>query len=403
MSKTPRRTKSNITEKTNSQIPQVPSIPNDELSLLNKTNFIVITSAIAQEYLNVVKSIGQKAYFADEVIALFIRSLEDDVDIGTRRIIVKILGYLKNYQEEIFPFLVDIFQKNLEVYKSNFENTINYYAAMSMLNFPDLLEDAKEVFLHSLRDSKDEFIRFLAVNILGTKFSDMAKELKSIFKKIMREDKSQMVRIQAWQRFVGLASSDEVKQEQLELKREITYTSILEVLNNIQPGLQVAISRIIDLSDKYYFERAEELRKFGIELLKLPDETYIELIQEILDNKHITGKYFDYEQIFVRDQLTNKPIISLISLSKEYLCYYCGSPVQKTDKKCSECDNEILKCIVCKLPISFGEEVGSCKLCEVNGHFAHFHESVKISGKCPSCLQKLTIDGIIPNLSLPKN
>ena len=76
------------------------------------------------------------------------------------------------------------------------------------------------------------------------------------------------------------------------------------------------------------------------------------------------------------------------------VCYYCMSPISKTQKICSNCNKETLKCSVCKLPISQNQEIGQCPLCESKAHLTHLFEWLKTQGKCPICLQKITIDSI---------
>jgi len=51
--------------------------------------------------------------------------------------------------------------------------------------------------------------------------------------------------------------------------------------------------------------------------------------------------------------------------------------------------------VVCKLPISFDEEVGKCSLCEAKGHLVHMEEWVKTQGKCPYCQQELPLQDVI--------
>ena len=80
---------------------------------------------------------------------------------------------------------------------------------------------------------------------------------------------------------------------------------------------------------------------------------------------------------------------------KYYSCYNCGFPIERTTEICPECKNLIDKCDVCKLPISFGDSIGKCPLCETTGHLIHMQEWVKTQGKCPVCIQKITVDDII--------
>lgn len=76
------------------------------------------------------------------------------------------------------------------------------------------------------------------------------------------------------------------------------------------------------------------------------------------------------------------------------VCYYCGNSIAKTQKICTNCKKKILKCSVCKLPISQNQEIGQCPLCDSKAHLTHLFEWLKTQGKCPICLQSITIDSI---------
>jgi hypothetical protein len=116
---------------------------------------------------------------------------------------------------------------------------------------------------------------------------------------------------------------------------------------------------------------------------------------ELIESNQITGEYFELEQVFVRKE-TKDTSIRPVSFTKQYICYHCGNPIEKDAKTCSSCNSEVLRCSVCKLPISFGEEVGKCSLCETKAHLVHMQEWVKTQGKCPVCQKKLPVEGIVP-------
>jgi len=89
-------------------------------------------------------------------------------------------------------------------------------------------------------------------------------------------------------------------------------------------------------------------------------------------------------------------VVQSLDQVKHNTCFHCGYPLESDTKTCPECKKKQLFCTVCKLPISFGEEIGKCSLCEAQGHIAHMQEWVKIQGKCPKCLQFLPVEGIVP-------
>ncbi|NHK31090.1 MAG: hypothetical protein FK730_07040 [Asgard group archaeon] len=86
---------------------------------------------------------------------------------------------------------------------------------------------------------------------------------------------------------------------------------------------------------------------------------------------------------------------AIYSESKHQTCYWCGYPLDKHGEYCPDCGKEVFRCTVCKLPISFGDEIGKCRLCESKGHFTHLFEWVKTKGSCPHCLQNISTDAII--------
>jgi len=94
-------------------------------------------------------------------------------------------------------------------------------------------------------------------------------------------------------------------------------------------------------------------------------------------------------------------VVQSLDQVKHNTCFHCGYPLERDIETCPECKKKQLFCTVCKLPISFGEEIGKCSLCEAQGHIAHMLEWVKTQGKCPKCLQSLPVEGIVPE-ELPK-
>ncbi len=84
------------------------------------------------------------------------------------------------------------------------------------------------------------------------------------------------------------------------------------------------------------------------------------------------------------------------AMSKFYSCYSCGYPIDKDSIVCNDCGEEVIRCTICKLPISLGDSVGKCSLCDSLGHLDHLQEWVEDKKKCPHCLQEIPPDSIIP-------
>lgn len=79
-----------------------------------------------------------------------------------------------------------------------------------------------------------------------------------------------------------------------------------------------------------------------------------------------------------------------------YSCRHCGYPIDKDSIMCEDCGEEVLRCVVCKLPVSLGDGIGQCSLCQAQGHIDHMQEWVSEKNKCPYCLQEMPIESIIP-------
>jgi len=159
-------------------------------------------------------------------------------------------------------------------------------------------------------------------------------------------------------------------------EKDSAYPRILEFLSKVRSNIPVTLPRIA---------------KF----VNFPDERMESLLKNLVEDNPALGEYLTLEQVFIRKENTE---VLLHNLKERYsTCYYCGNPFESVDlTHCSSCEKEIQKCIVCKLPISFGEDAGKCSLCEAIAHLNHFEEWLKTQGKCPQCLQKLPVEGIVP-------
>ncbi len=122
-----------------------------------------------------------------------------------------------------------------------------------------------------------------------------------------------------------------------------------------------------------------------------------QLFEKLIQWQEVLPFKIDGEFIEVKDtaDFTQSVKEKIAEMSKYYTCYQCGFPIESTSQICPDCKSDIIKCAVCKLPISFGDEIGSCVLCEAKGHLTHMQEWLKTQGKCPVCLQKLPVEGLM--------
>ncbi|MBD3192567.1 MAG: hypothetical protein GF308_18145 [Candidatus Heimdallarchaeota archaeon] len=184
--------------------------------------------------------------------------------------------------------------------------------------------------------------------------------------------------------WIALGINSELQREQEE-KEAQAYQKLQEVaaeylrksLPTLPPGISVELTRIAS----FY---------------KLEKEDAEKLLQELLVEQPELGEYVELAQVFIRSKAKEEPHFISEPMFQEhfhrYTCSKCGSPLTKEEERCSECGTEVLRYIVCKLPVSFGERVGKCSQCGGEGHLTHFQEWRKTEGKCPRCLQELIIE-----------
>lgn len=157
--------------------------------------------------------------------------------------------------------------------------------------------------------------------------------------------------------------------------KDSAYPIIVEFLSTVRPNIDIALHRIV-------------------KIVEFPEKRMHELLVQLVEEYPGIGEYLNLEQVFIRKQDSDGIFREL--KAKYSTCYNCGMPVDATDlSNCPNCDNEIIECNLCKSPISYGEELGQCSLCEVFGHLKHLEEWVKKHGICPTCLQEISLQGVI--------
>ncbi len=338
-------------------------------------------------WLKVEKTVVQEK--VAETFPFFREKLLSGDDKEVLKVIIEFFGKL-TFLDDTYDFLIELFLSG--------EEPISYYAADAMVNFDEKRDETKKLFFETLRESKNEFLRFTVISILSRRFKRLySDEIKRITKKITREDKSVRVRQAAWKAFQNCATKEEVDQEITQIRKEALYMSLFEILNQLRPEIPVSLSRIISLTKDLAVEKAKGiLERASTKQFEYSQKHFVELISDILSQKSLEGEYLELEQVFIRASEDDHPVVKPIAISKEYICYYCGYPIENESKNCLSCNKAVEICMVCKLPISFGEEAGKCSLCEAKGHMAHFQEWVKVKGKCPTCMKDLPIEGIVP-------
>ena len=155
------------------------------------------------------------------------------------------------------------------------------------------------------------------------------------------------------------------------------YSAVLKIIQQIRPNIQVTLPRIAELA-------------------KTPKKYVAEVILSILERKPALGEFMSLEQVFIRKEDTDEIIDDLISNPipryGHFHCPNCQEIIEdRSANTCPSCGEAVLRCIVCKLPISSDDGIGKCSQCEGLAHLSHLQEWVKVNGTCPSCLQKTEV------------
>ncbi|MHA1556105.1 MAG: hypothetical protein ACTSPM_04140, partial [Candidatus Heimdallarchaeota archaeon] len=165
----------------------------------------------------------------------------------------------------------------------------------------------------------------------------------------------------------------------------------------------------INANEKKLLEKFESILKMteSVEISDVAKSLAIsepQLFEKLIQWQDVLPFKIDGDFIEVKNatDFTQSVREKIAEISKYYSCYQCGFPIESTSQTCPDCKSDIIKCAVCKLPISFGDEIGSCVLCETKGHLTHMQEWLKTQGKCPVCLQKLPAEGLMQKKTEPK-
>ncbi|MGC9781292.1 MAG: hypothetical protein HZR80_18770 [Candidatus Heimdallarchaeota archaeon] len=293
----------------------------------------------------------------------------------------------KTMYPEIYEALKVIFLEGID------DHYLSITAGKYMMYFYEKLEETKKLFVEQLQSEK-EHNRLLGLKVISiwNKETRLDWDYIPMFMQIAKEDKSPKVRSLAWSH-----SSRRGTEYPLQfIVDDVLYSSLYDVLGKFQPNIQVPLTRIIELTEHLPLQKIKELiENFQLNKIAISKEQYKEAIKKLLESKQIVGEYFNLEQVFVRKESKDLPL-KPVSFSKEHLCFNCGNPLEDISKNCPSCNQEVLKCNVCKLPVNFGQEIGRCTYCESVGHLTHLQEWVKIKGKCPTCQKKLQLEEVVP-------
>jgi len=338
---------------------------------------------------------------------------KNEKDIGLRKAAANAVSKI-SFSPDVYPVLLALLKEGIE------EDNFSWEIGKEIIKNYDSYNELK-VFILEFLQSQVHYHRMLGLGLIreyknairpnrrnktatqrritthNQKMDLTEEQLQSdwltIVRNIARETKSEQLKATAWKTLQTFTNIDE---ERVLYQKELIYGVLHDILIKFQPNIQVPLLRIAELATPILDEKFQENKFAKLNIKYVTKESFDEVMKEIIFNKDLAGEYFEMEQVFVRKEGDEIFSLTSSSYSKKYNCNNCGMPIEKEYKTCSGCNKEILKCNVCKLPISFGEAAGKCSLCETQGHLSHLQEWVKIKGKCPTCQKKLPIEGIVP-------
>ncbi|HUT81414.1 MAG TPA: HEAT repeat domain-containing protein [Candidatus Bathyarchaeia archaeon] len=338
---------------------------------------------------------------------ILVAVLYEDSNFNVRKTACKALGIIG--KEEVIQPLVDLLQneEDDEVIIAIVKNTLLKLGQKGFASaLIGIIKNCEDM------DIKDEATR-MVINIEPMKSIPVLLEmlndedslirsltafmLSEIGKKLGFEDYEQLILA-----YKSGAVERNLTQKNILYELEQKKKDILEKIHSdeaeieLQKEREMNLRKIIKRYSEISLDRMASLLKFkeNLELekwlLDLPDELAFQVHKDV-----VTIPQLLQNESLEAEEAIDKIINSFKEVSYT-TCYHCGYPIDKSYKLCPDCGKPVLKCEVCKLPISFGDDIGFCPLCESKGHLVHLQEWVKTNGNCPHCMQKIPIEGIVP-------
>ncbi len=82
------------------------------------------------------------------------------------------------------------------------------------------------------------------------------------------------------------------------------------------------------------------------------------------------------------------------------MCPECEATILAEAKVCPHCGNPRPICMVCQLPIQYGDSVLICPHCKGQAHRVHLLEYLKVKGSCPNCQTDLDQHELVAKANL---
>ena len=146
------------------------------------------------------------------------------------------------------------------------------------------------------------------------------------------------------------------KQKEKEAKRQQEERDRIGRINENEKRMLEKFESILEMSDRVSLQQVAKS-------LAITEAQLFEMLIQWQDRLpfKIDGDMIEVEDADDFSQSIREQIAETV---KYYSCFECGFPIERTTEICPECKNIIDKCDVCKLPISFGDSIGKCRLCE---------------------------------------
>ncbi|MHA1555489.1 MAG: hypothetical protein ACTSPM_01005 [Candidatus Heimdallarchaeota archaeon] len=109
----------------------------------------------------------------------------------------------------------------------------------------------------------------------------------------------------------------------------------------------------------------------------------IESVRELLQNLFENSDEPDSSDFSLDDCVIHTNLEPIIS---EYTCFYCDMAYDPLEKQCPNCQKEIVRCKLCKIPLACNDQYTTCASCGVFGRENNLTGFLNIDHICESCM-----------------
>ncbi|MHA2250459.1 MAG: hypothetical protein ACXAD7_08850 [Candidatus Kariarchaeaceae archaeon] len=159
-------------------------------------------------------------------------------------------------------------------------------------------------------------------------------------------------------------------------KLGLAKTSMRILLKQLQPNIPISLHRLSELA-------------------KLSSQEVEKVIISVLSEDPTLGQYLHLEQVFIKDASGRQTTISEGSstmVDTLQTCPRCKETLSVLVRKCTNCQEDLAFCNICKRGFTASDQIVDCPECENRFHRAHLLGYIQSQGSCPVCKNSLVMN-----------